>query len=644
MLNIVGDSEYKGFLLKQSLEFDGCIVVLTGKNGAGKTRFLESIKALSSKSFCGGQQLHTNDIALLAQSSLVPSFGQGYNDELYVLKVRQTIEYFIRNRQDFIEQYDESKAAARMMGRQGINGQNALSYAKLHELCQIISRKLNIPVADLSEEHIRLNFDELSDTPFGLSNISFISNSYRRRINENEFNTWRALVKHKEINYVEEDDVDEYFGRKPWDVINSMLEMVFDEKFVFSVPDESSDAYDYVAQLMLKGSGEVLTPDALSSGERTLLWLVLTLFNTQYGKTIASAVPKLLLIDEPDAFLHPKMVEKLYTVLNTFTKIFGTYVFITTHSPTTVALAPLDSIYVVDESGAFLVQKDLAISELLDGVNQISLDPENRLHVFVESFYDANLFNALYTHLRGVENAIDSKVSLSFIPSGGKVPSARIVEAMHSLVSQNAELVSKVVAAINGVGSCAHVYGVVESFTDVSSKYVRGVVDWDLHNKPAPGVVVFAEGYAYTTENIGLDPISILLLLHMDKGDDYPIVSLCGEEVSWGEWLDRLDLLQTSLDRYLERVMGSKNNRDVEIDYISGVRLLTDSRYLRMGGELEGRVTMAYPGLRSYIGNGAKKDLKYTVVTKSMLKLMGGKLIPVQFVRLFKELQASRIR
>ncbi|NVZ96756.1 AAA family ATPase [Pseudomonas sp. D6002] len=642
MLNLVGGAEYKGFLLREPFDVEGCIVVLTGKNGVGKTRFLESIKECSTKAFCSGRELSSNDIAFLAQSALVPSFGQGYNDDAYVSKVKGTIEYFIRSRQDFIDPYDVNKEVGRMMHRATGNAQNSLSYAKLHELCRIISKKLDLPVSDLTEEHLRLNFYELSGTPFGVSDLSVISNSYRRRISENEFNEWRAVEKHLNVIYVASDKVGEYFGPKPWDAANLILEEVFDGKFMFSTPDEQSTVYDYVAELKLKSSGQTLSPDSLSSGERTLLWLVLTLFNTQYGKNTSSDVPKLLLIDEPDAFLHPKMVEKLYAVLNSFTAIFGAFVFITTHSPTTVALAPADSIYVVDEAGAVLVEKDLAISELLDGVNQISLDPENRLHVFVESFYDANLFNALYTHLRGVEDAIDSKVSLTFIPSGEKVPRTRIVEAMHSLVTEDEELISRVVAAINGVGSCAHVYAAVESFTDNSSKYVRGVVDWDLHNKPEPGVVVFAEGYAYTTENIGLDPISILSLLHLDKYDDYPIASLCGEDVRWDDWVKRLDLLQVSLDRYLERVIGTPNNRDVEIGYVSGVRLLTDSRYLRMGGELEGRVIAAYPGIKSYIGNGAKKDLKYTVVTKSMLKLLGGRFIPIQFVQLFKELQSSR--
>ncbi|SDX78035.1 ATP-binding protein [Pseudomonas sp. NFACC08-1] len=643
MLKVIGGVDYKGFLLEQPLEIEGRIVVLTGKNGGGKTRFLESIRDLASRVFCGDNEIEKSNIVFLAQSALVPAFGMPVDDYSHVAGVRRTIEYFVRNRQEFNEPYDQNKDQHHMMYSRGIEGRPALSYGKLHNLCRIVSERLSLPVDKLDVEHIRVHFDEVLDSPFGSGDISLISNSYRRRLYENEFNAWRASRGNKEISFVEEDEVDKVFGPKPWDLINSILEMVFDKKFIFSVPDEESEVFDYVAQLMLKDSGEFLGPDSLSSGEKTLLWLAITLFNTQYRKTLESAVPKLLLIDEPDAFLHPKMVEKLYTFLNLFTTVFDAFVVVTTHSPTTVALAP-SSVYVVDEGRVVLVDKDLAISELLDGVGQISIDPENRLNVFVESFYDANLFSVLYAHVRGVEAEIDSKVSLSFIPSGETVPSARIVDAMRSLVSKDQELISNVVQAINGVGSCSHVYGAVEKFTDVNSKYVRGVVDWDLKNKPAPGVVVFAENYAYTTENIALDPISILLLLHLDKGIEYSMFTLCGEDVPWTAWICRLDLLQTSLDRFVERVLGSPSQRDVELEYISGVKLLTDKRYLFMDGALERMVIAAYKGLNSYLGNGPKKDLAYTVVTKSMLKITGGRFIPVQFVQMFKKLQVSRPR
>jgi hypothetical protein len=221
MLNIVGGAEYKGFVLQKTFEVGGHIVVLTGKNGAGKTRFLESVKELSTKVFYCERELSSSDIVFLAQASLVPAFGQGYNDDAYLSRVNSTIEYFIRNKQDFIDPYDENKAVARMMNRQMVQGQNSLSYAKLHELCQIISRKLNLPIADLSEEHIRLNFDDLPDTPFGISDISGISNSYRRRINENSYNEWLAQ-KHEDVVFVASDKVSEHFGPKPWDAINSI--------------------------------------------------------------------------------------------------------------------------------------------------------------------------------------------------------------------------------------------------------------------------------------------------------------------------------------------------------------------------------------------------------------------------------------
>ncbi|NWB72591.1 ATP-binding protein [Pseudomonas sp. G5001] len=644
MLKFVGGAEHKGFFLQQSFEADGRILVLTGKNGVGKTRFLESIIEGKSETYCAGDKVERANMVFLAQSSLVPSFGQIIDDASYVLRVDRTVDYFVRCKKDFVDPYDLSKSGLGMMHSRGLDSNPGLSYSKLYELCQIISKKLNIPVSELDGENIRVNYSDILDTPLGVSNLSLISNSYMRRIYENEFNSWRASKRNKKISFIDVDKISEVFGPEPWSLINSILKSVFDDKFIISVPDEEYEVFDYVAQLKLQGSEEFISPESLSSGERTLLWLALTLFNTQYQNTLTSSIPKLLLIDEPDAFLHPKMVEKLYTVLSLFTTIFGTYVIITTHSPTTVALAPDKSVYVVCDGDVKPVEKDLAISDLLDGVDQISIDPENRLHVFVESLYDANLYSALYTYLRGTENAIDSKVSLSFTPSGEKVPISRIVEAMKSLVSSDEELISNVVAAINGVGSCAHVYGAVNSFTDPSSKYVRGVVDWDLKNKPEPGVIVFAKDYAYTTENVALDPISILLLLHMDKESEYSIFNLCGENVSWTDWMGRPDLLQISLDRYLERILGCQNSKDAELTYISGVQLRTDKQYLLMGEGLEKRVIAAYNGLKSYIGNGPKKDLKYTVVTKSMLKMSGGRFIPIQFAHLFKELQLSRRR
>ncbi|MNY40644.1 hypothetical protein D3C86_1754000 [compost metagenome] len=118
--------------------------------------------------------------------------------------------------------------------------------------------------------------------------------------------------------------------------------------------------------------------------------------------------------------------------------------------------------------------------------------------------------------------------------------------------------------------------------------------------------------------------------------------SICGRNVLWQDWVKDPELLQLSLNGFIALVLGRGNSHDAELEYTSGLRLSTDCEYLMLRGELEGRIITSYPELKSYIKNGRAKDLKYTVVDKAMLKLSGGKFIPIQFLNLFRELQAVR--
>ncbi len=64
------------------------------------------------------------------------------------------------------------------------------------------------------------------------------------------------------------------------------------------------------------------------------------------------------------------------------------------------------------------MSKDEGIAELLEGVTQISISPHNRRQVYVESYYDAECYAALYS---GVQRYLsDSKVSLTFSAAAKK--------------------------------------------------------------------------------------------------------------------------------------------------------------------------------------------------------------------------------
>ena len=100
--------------------------------------------------------------------------------------------------------------------------------------------------------------------------------------------------------------------------------------------------YQYIPLL---SNGKILiTIDALSSGEQILLGLA-TFFYDQKRKKNENFV---LLLDEVDTNLQPSMIKKLLSLIqNNFIKDYKLKVFLVTHSPTTVALAPENSVFVM---------------------------------------------------------------------------------------------------------------------------------------------------------------------------------------------------------------------------------------------------------------------------------------------------------
>ncbi|MBS1593985.1 MAG: ATP-binding protein [Bacteroidetes bacterium] len=92
----------------------------------------------------------------------------------------------------------------------------------------------------------------------------------------------------------------------------------------------------------------------LSSGEQTLLAIALMVYKARKG----CVFPRMLLLDEIDAALHPSMIKRLLGVLQ---KVFyedkGLKIMMVTHSPTTVALFPSEIVYVVDKNSEPFIQK-----------------------------------------------------------------------------------------------------------------------------------------------------------------------------------------------------------------------------------------------------------------------------------------------
>lgn len=144
---------------------------------------------------------------------------------------------------------------------------------------------------------------------------------------------------------------------RPWETMNEILQQIHayagdSQVFNFRITDpgpvvlrmDSWQAYTFVPQLVDCKLGQPRSFEALSSGEQVLLSLAISIFESRDD----FQMPDLLLLDEVDASLHPSMSRALLETVKSVFVAKGTKVILATHSPSTVALAPVDAIYVVN--------------------------------------------------------------------------------------------------------------------------------------------------------------------------------------------------------------------------------------------------------------------------------------------------------
>ncbi len=601
MLIFSGVREHKGLGLKKDFKCVSDLIVLTGKNGAGKTRFLEGVESGAIVATHNGAEVGAGSIKRLPLSALMPSFGNTMGEAYYRTRAIETVAYFERSREVFNLPYNSGLDVAGFapMGRGQVS---ALGYRDLYSLCRRIATMLEKSVEDIHPVDIMSFYEEPSGQLFGVSNFSNSCNAYIRKKHQNSYSMWRATVLKEKASYVEPERFVERFGERPWVNINKVLKTLFDGKFCFNEPNEDSISYSYIAELQDAKTHRKVEVEDLSSGEQTLLWLALTLYNTQYSVLGDEVVPKLLLLDEPDSFLHPKMVAKLYDVLHEFMSVFKSSVLITTHSPTTVALAPDDSVCMVGSDGLGGVEKDTAIAELLDGITQLSIDPNNRREVFVENLADAKIYEMMFEYFRVDSSKVDPKVSLSFVPSGPKLSIDTLAKGLKEIFGIDNEVkVHELYELVNGGGDYGQVTGYVESLQAKGSRTVRGIVDWDSVNKSKDGVVVHACGYAHTLENVMLDPICIMYMLHVANPEKYTIISYCDERRRVDYWLADDRLLQLSIEKFVGGIFDFVDGEVVDLVYSSGKRFKIDARYLRCSGhDLKKRIVQKYDELLKF--------------------------------------------
>ncbi|REC52675.1 hypothetical protein DRF62_15260 [Chryseobacterium piscium] len=161
----------------------------------------------------------------------------------------------------------------------------------------------------------------------------------------------------------------------PWIVFNEILkkaEFKYTTEYISSPNDEEPAAVNLVDNITRKH----ISFESLSSGEKTIMALIFVLYNAaNNGK-----FPEVLLFDEPDAHLHPSLAKLFLDVIqDVLVKEQSVKVILTTHSPSTIALAPSESIYKMDRILGYPIKenKDTAIQNLSNGLASLSIENGN---------------------------------------------------------------------------------------------------------------------------------------------------------------------------------------------------------------------------------------------------------------------------
>lgn len=628
--------EFQGLNFTTHVQTETNIAAIVGRNGAGKTRLLQAIAEQKVEVFVNGAVVSAGEARLHRLSELQPGLSFNFDPLEHREKRLQAIALYnqYKGRFDIDPQRSIAAIGSGNLARMRVN---------IHHVAQAVSRASKVTgknVNELDDPDVGDYFSGADFVAMGSLNVTGTVRAYVERLEQNKQNDYRNHAYGEHNRHLTDEQFRARFGPPPWEMLNEVLRNVLDGRYQFEVPVLSNIA-GYSGRLVRVEDGLSVQPAWLSSGEKVLMWLCVSMYATDTGS--AAQPPKLLLLDEPDSALHPQMVQKLHMVLKRIVSTFGCGILFTTHSPTSVALFGAGPIWQVSERSIVEVEKDVAIGELLVGLDQVSIHYARCKQVYVESHKDEDVYTELFTYLRRWSTRVSEHIALSFIPAAPKLARDNVRQVLKAHLGDiDPEKSETIIQALNGQGDCAQVIGAVQALNAEDGVPVHGIIDWDLTNQPLGRIRVLGQGLFYNIESAVLNPLllGIYLLQNfrekirpIDYGlqDGFDLPSLYSDATCW----------QSIADGVMRQTLGVADlNHDLKCAFLSGGHVSLDRRYSHMNGhDLEGRLRQpcAYPFLNAV----NKRPTLLMDVVQKVIQPSRGRLMPTAFVELFASIQAA---
>tara|TARA_R110002072_G_scaffold75610_7_gene177840 strand:- start:1171 stop:3156 length:1986 start_codon:yes stop_codon:yes gene_type:complete len=658
MINIKLQNNYKSIKSLANTTLPD-LTILTGLNGSGKSQFLEAIAngSIQLTDEVGVQVSHQPNVGHIKKydwNTLIPN-NSGAIDPNTLYQQRNSqwydIEKHLRNdRNKLLAQFrpldlpDEIKKLRTLYNNdlpKTFESATNPEHAKLEQFKNMVIQrsenfinnygqnnpqrkafieklqsKLKCPIIFISkdqfDEHCAIYWDA---TDVFTHSFERLFTAYEQERIDNEINEWRRTEKKQNVTYLTSKEYREKYGAPPWDVVNDILKRVT-PKYTINKPN-CIKKEPFQAQLTNKRTGDTINFSDLSSGERILISFAFCLYYLSDDKQFLNR-PKVLLFDEIDAPLHPSMTKVMLEVIkDVLVDKFNTRVILTTHSPSTVAIAPDESIFTIEgDTDKFVkkVTKDFALSLLTAGVPSLSIRHQNRRQVFVESTYDVSFYEKITAKL---SDKINPEISLNFIPSGK-----------------------------NGNGSCDQVKEIVNKLSRGGTDTVRGIVDWDNKNNGNDFVKVLGKNQRYSIENYIFDPILLAMYLLREKYISKSDINLKSNEnhtnlinFTNARLQKVADLVLVEIKMHIEPTVCSE--KTTRCNYVGGKHTILPNWFLyEQGHKLECAIKATFPRLKQpqYNGEGKLKSAIQNKVIDDHYEF-----IPTDLLDLLRELQEEQI-
>jgi energy-coupling factor transporter ATP-binding protein EcfA2 len=481
----VGEARFKS-IREISWKDIPMFAVLTGRNGAGKSQLLELLaykltgtrhqshgKFEQLKLEVIGDQFAEDEVVYVPHSNTAITAGATSIAALQNAK---------RQAYDQLQHLHQIETDMRMLARR-----KRLERMVGHQFGQISVEKF----VELIPDDFAFMLEDSTDLVNGLMQVFM---AYRlQRVRELELHT-------------PNDQIVKKIGIPPWDALNEILQAA-----EFPYHAESPLGSDFLTTVYFKlidnQHGNPIDPDHLSSGEKVLMHLALWLYNSKnHGR-----FPRLLLLDEPDAHLHPSMTRQFMNVVqDVLVRNYDVRVIMTTHSPSTVALAPEGAIFEMSRGEPEItrsISKARTVGLLTAGLVVVSATTRM---VLVEDESDVTFYSAIRDILSDFG---PSKDPMAILPA----PSIIFLPAS---IGRGTEKLG---------GGKSVVQKWVEKFDAAPfDELVRGVVDRDSGNIATDRIFVIQR---YSIENYLLDPFAVFALL-IEQQNKSPISEI---EISGGD-------------------------------------------------------------------------------------------------------------